>query len=118
MTFGERLKNLREQRNVSQKDLAKLIGVSQTVISSYECDKSKPKFEHIVPIAQSLNISLNVLFNTSTIMDDEWTTKFLYTTRDRLANSGNPGERNAAQNFDFVIKEMEREKKRIEKMQK
>lgn len=118
MTFGERLKGLREQCNISQKELAKLIGVSQAVVSSYECDKSKPKFEHIVPICQSLNISLSTLFDITMITDDDWTTKFLYSQRNRLSNSNNSYERSVALHYDFVINEIEIEKKRIEKLKK
>lgn len=115
MTFGKRLKRIREQKGVSQNKLAELIGVSQTIISSYECDKSKPKFEHIVPIAKSLDVSPNELFGVSRAMDNEWMMKFLCTTRDRLINSNNLIERSIASNYSFIIRELENEEKRIKK---
>lgn len=111
-TFGEILKRLRKQRGISQDELAKLIGVSRTVISSYECDKSKPKFEHIVPISKALNVSLNTLFNVISIME------FLYITRDRLKKSDDVFDRNIALYYDFIIGELEIEKNRIEKIRK
>lgn len=118
MTFGERLKRLREQRDISQQKLADIIGVSRAVISSYECNKSKPKFEHIVPISKALNTSPNKLFNVSEIIDNEWMTKFIYTTRDRLASSNNTGDNIAATYYSFVINGVEKEKNRIENLKK
>lgn len=36
MTFGERLRELREERNITQKTLAEVLGVSPRMVSFYE----------------------------------------------------------------------------------
>ena len=48
MTFGENLKNLRKERNLSIKELSEKAGLSPVQISNYEHD-------HYVPNAITLN---------------------------------------------------------------
>lgn len=115
MTFGERLKGLREQKGLSQEELSHIVGISQTVISSYECDKSKPKFENIIPLSDALGVSLDILFDKDTSFNDKQIKQFLYSQRDILSSSSDMNIRLTALPFDFVIKEIEREEKRIKK---
>ena len=46
-TFGERLKFLRDQKGVTQEDLAELLGVNKQTISGYERGVRKPDFERL-----------------------------------------------------------------------
>ena len=41
-TFGKRLKKIREQKGLSQGELAKNMGISQQQLCRYEADKSVP----------------------------------------------------------------------------
>ena len=43
MKFNERLKELREQRNLTQEQLAKASGVSSRMIQRYEYGVSRPR---------------------------------------------------------------------------
>ena len=43
MTFGEKLKDLREKKNLSQSKLAEIIGVDRRTIINYEVGKSFPR---------------------------------------------------------------------------
>lgn len=45
--FGERLQELRKDRGMIQKDLAKVLSLSWQTISSYETGQSMPGFELI-----------------------------------------------------------------------
>lgn len=45
MSFGSRLKELRSERGISQKDVALNIGVAITTISQYENDSRFPNEE-------------------------------------------------------------------------
>lgn len=58
MQFGDNLKRIREERNLSQSELARKIGVSRSVISNYEGGKrsqiSKP---YITALATVLQVS-------------------------------------------------------------
>ena len=57
------IKQLREQRNLTQSELGELIGVSSKTISKWETAKGLPDVSLLQPLAQALNISLIELMN-------------------------------------------------------
>ena len=59
--FGSRLKRLRKQRGLTQKELAKRINKSASAISSYELNVQIPPVDILVSIAYVLNVSLDYL---------------------------------------------------------
>ena len=59
--FGERLKTLREDRDLKQKDLAKFIGVSDRTIGMYEQERREPDFEILKKIADYFNVTVDYL---------------------------------------------------------
>lgn len=64
-TLGERIKKARESNNLSQTELAELIGIksSSGVISNWERDLNKPDAEKIVKLCNVLKISLSYLLD-------------------------------------------------------
>lgn len=74
MSFGEKLKSLREERGVYQKDLAKYVGVTSTTISYYESGGKKPKMEKLNKIAEYFGVTVDYLIgeekNTDELMED------------------------------------------------
>lgn len=62
MTFGERLKYLRELRGLSQKDMAELLSVTITTLSGYESDQRKPDYEVLRRISGFFGVSEDYLF--------------------------------------------------------
>ena len=60
-TTGARLKKCREYLNLSQDDIAKLIGSSSSYISLVENDKSKLSVENLIKLLLKYNINLNYL---------------------------------------------------------
>lgn len=56
-TFGEKLKELRIEKELTQKDLAKMLNVRNTTISAWEKDIAEPPYETLRKIA--------VLFDTT-----------------------------------------------------
>ena len=60
-TFGENLKRIRSERNLSQGDLSKLINMHSTHISRYERDLTSPTVEAIKKIAEALEVSSDLL---------------------------------------------------------
>ncbi|KGJ97962.1 helix-turn-helix domain-containing protein [Thalassotalea sp. ND16A] len=58
MTFGKQLKKLRSERNLSQPQLAELVGIEQSYLSKLENDKSVPSNEIFRQILQALNIKI------------------------------------------------------------
>ena len=57
------IKQLREQRNLTQAELGELIGVSSKTVSKWETAKGLPDVSLLQPLAQALNISLIELMN-------------------------------------------------------
>lgn len=60
-TFGNRLKRLRLARDMSQEDLAEILGTSKQVISRYETNQRTPKITIVNEYAKKLNVSLGYL---------------------------------------------------------
>ena len=62
MKFGEKVKNLRKDKRLTQTDLAKQLGVSLRTVISYETGKSYPKRRKIYAIlADYFHIDINYL---------------------------------------------------------
>lgn len=59
--FGLRLKQLREQKNMLQKDLAEILNNTQQTISLYESGKREPDYETLKNIASYFNVSIDYL---------------------------------------------------------
>lgn len=67
MTFGEKIREERRKQNLTQKELADKIGVTNRVITSYETGKSFPRTRDAYKrIADALDINVNYLLS-----DDE-----------------------------------------------
>lgn len=61
MTFGEKLRKLREASGLKQSEFAKKIGLTKDVYNKYENNRSRPNFETIDLICKALNISADYL---------------------------------------------------------
>lgn len=59
--FGERLKELREERGIGQVELAKAINVSKGIISLWENGLREPKLSNLVSLAAYFKVSINFL---------------------------------------------------------
>ncbi len=59
--FSNRLRQLRKEKNLTQKQLADLIGVKNSVISFYEVGDRTPSLEAIIKLASALRVSADVL---------------------------------------------------------
>lgn len=64
-TFGDRLKQIRLDRDMSQEELALLLGTSKQVISRYETNQRTPKITVANEYAQKLGVPLNALLEES-----------------------------------------------------
>lgn len=60
-TLGKRIKNLRNQKNMSQQALAQKSSIDATSLSRYECDKQIPNLSTLKLIACELETSLDYL---------------------------------------------------------
>lgn len=69
--LGDKIKVLREGKNVSQKELAQAIGVSDVMVSLYEQGKKYPSLSTIVRIAEYFNVSTDYLLGIKTSANDD-----------------------------------------------
>lgn len=61
MRFGERLYQLRKEKNISQEELAELLDVSRQSISKWENDKAYPEMTRLLFMSDYFNVSLDYL---------------------------------------------------------
>ena len=66
MNFGDKLRAIREDKNMTQDELAALLGTSKQVISRYETGQRVPKITVAIEYAQKLNIPA-IYFTDNTI---------------------------------------------------
>lgn len=58
-TFGERLKQLRKERKLTQTQLGDLVGLSQSVIYNYEYNQRTISLSNAVKLSNALGVSLD-----------------------------------------------------------
>ncbi|MBE5951728.1 MAG: helix-turn-helix transcriptional regulator [Lachnospiraceae bacterium] len=61
-TFGKRIFRLRKQVNMTQRELATKLGVSEPAVCKWETDSSMPDIMLLMPLARALHTDLNTLF--------------------------------------------------------
>lgn len=59
--FSNRLRQLRYEKDISQRELAESIGVEQRSISKYETEESEPNFKKLIKMAEFFNVSTDYL---------------------------------------------------------
>ena len=68
LTFGERLRQLREERNLTQKAIAGIIGISPRMVSFYESGAHFPREEGtLLKLAQFFGVSTDYLLGYSDV---------------------------------------------------
>ncbi|MDX6158073.1 helix-turn-helix domain-containing protein [Bacillus subtilis] len=63
MSFGHKLKTLRKQRGLTQKELAEKLFLSQSSITRFEKDEILPTSETLSKIANYFDVSIDFLLN-------------------------------------------------------
>ena len=61
MTLGQRIQELRKQRNLSQEGLGEKLGVSRQAVSRWEMDGAVPEVDKLVAMSRVFGVSLNDL---------------------------------------------------------
>lgn len=68
MTVGEKIKELRIERNLTQAMLAKEIGVSQKAVDYWERGVNEPKISYVIALVSFFDLSYDEFFNDITPM--------------------------------------------------
>ncbi len=77
--FGDKLRALRAEKNLTQNELAARLGVVGASVSSYEKSKQYPSIEILIQICKIFDVSADYLlgfsddkeFNTSSLTDEQ-----------------------------------------------
>lgn len=68
-TFKDRLKQLRNERNLTQKELAEYIGTTRATLASWETGRREPDMETLRKLSEYFNVSLDWLMGKTDIRD-------------------------------------------------
>lgn len=63
LTLGEKIRFLRERKNLAQKDLASQLGIAQQTLSHYEKGRIIPDVETVKKLAMFFNVTTDYLLN-------------------------------------------------------
>ncbi len=84
MIFPERLKQLRQKKGLTQKDIADLVHVNRVTYTNWEKGNREPNFETLLKLASILNTTTSYLLGESNISFGRGSDKF-----EKLANLPN-----------------------------
>ena len=59
--FSERLKELREESNLTQKTFANKLNISKSAVSAWEIGRNQPSYDLLIEIAKFFNVSTDYL---------------------------------------------------------
>ena len=62
MSIGEKIKELRLEKGLSQANLGKLIGASQKALDYWERNVNEPKASYIIALVKAFNITYDEFF--------------------------------------------------------
>lgn len=65
--LGNRIKNLRIKKSITQTQLAQRLGVTKATISGYEVGARYPSLDMLIKLAQSFNVSTDFLLGIEKI---------------------------------------------------
>lgn len=69
--FGERLAEIRKSKNLTQRDFARVTGISNRMIAHYETKGSNIPLKKLTIMAKALNINIDELIGTKEIKLNE-----------------------------------------------
>ena len=69
MTFGEKLKQARQNAKLSQEELAVKISVSRSAVAKWETDKGLPDIQNLKNIAWALGVNVDYLLDDGTRLE-------------------------------------------------
>ena len=81
MSFGNNLKKIRQECNLTQEELAKKINTSRSNIANYENDKNMPSIDMLNKLSEILDCSIDYLLGKTDIRNydkDEQEFRFAY----------------------------------------
>jgi transcriptional regulator with XRE-family HTH domain len=69
MKFSDRLKELREEKGLTQKEFATLLNINRATVAGYESQGKEPNFDRLKEFATFFNVSVDYLVGFSDIRE-------------------------------------------------
>ncbi|MCX7745590.1 MAG: helix-turn-helix domain-containing protein [Clostridia bacterium] len=69
MAFSTMLKQLREERHLSQKDISEYLGITRQAVASYENGKREPDYDTLRKLADYFSVSIDYLLGRANSRD-------------------------------------------------
>ena len=91
-TFGKRICRLRKQANMTQRELANLLGISEPAVCKWETDSSMPDIMLLAPLARALHTDLNTLLSYEETVSPEQAKVFADTAEEIGRTDGSDAE--------------------------
>lgn len=85
LQIGDNLKKIRNEKGLSQEEIAKLLGINRSTYSNYENNIRQPKIAQLINIAKKLDVNVNALLDNSYVRANDGTqVKVTYELLDEL----------------------------------
>jgi len=91
-TFGKRICRLRKLANMTQRELANRLGISEPAVCKWETDSSMPDITLLTPLARALHTDLNTLFSYEEMLSPEKVKEFANTAEETGRTNGTEAE--------------------------
>jgi len=75
-SFGKRICRLRKQANMTQRELANLLGISEPAVCKWETDSSMPDIMLLTPLARALHTDVNTMLSYEETVSPEQVKEF------------------------------------------
>ncbi len=85
---GNRIKKLREEKNMKQEDLARVLSISSSAVGMYERDEREPNDEITLKLAEYFGVSTDYLLGKSDIRNPEELNKVQFANAGGLDTKG------------------------------
>ncbi|EHL17423.1 hypothetical protein HMPREF9630_00590 [Peptoanaerobacter stomatis] len=128
-SFGNRLKTLRENHNLSQKEFANILNIANSTLSQYESDKRVPSDEVKLQIAKYFNVTTDYLLGNETKnkeqnsqdKDEKDIAKSMKKIKEQLKDEQGlmfDGEPLDDTTIELLLEELERQERLVKKINK
>lgn len=98
MNFGQRLRKLREEKKITQKELSKILNVSESAIGMYERGEREPNFETVDKIASFFEVETDYLLGRTDLIRESGVPYYALTEKD---------ERDIAKDLERMMSDLE-----------
>lgn len=88
MTIGSRIKQIRQEQNITQEQLADSLGITSKAVSQWECDRTAPDISQLPALARFFNVTTDKLLGVDITRKKEEIDTILEYNREHFTSKG------------------------------